>query len=248
MQPHIVSLGAQKNFSKFANEIGQKWEKNEKQFNELYFQELIAKAILFRFLDKNIMKQDWYGGYKANIVTYSLAKLSCMILETGKYLDLVQIWKDQKLSSALETQLLKIAQIVNEHIQTTPEVKTNVTEWCKTEWCWTKLQKLSIPLDTDVEVDLLENDEIKFREKNAEKIQKTDNGIFSQKYVIEKGAEYWKQVAMYGLTRAFLSPKEVSIMRIACEIPKKIPSEKQSEIIVKVEEKLKKEGLFLEES
>jgi len=30
MQPHSVSLGAQKNFSKFANEIGQKWEKNVK--------------------------------------------------------------------------------------------------------------------------------------------------------------------------------------------------------------------------
>ncbi|HIE64402.1 MAG: AIPR family protein [Nitrospira sp.] len=127
-QPHSVSLGAQKNFSKFASKLNQKWEKNEKQFNELYFQNLIAKAILFRFLDKTIMKQSWHGGYKANIVTYSLAKLANMISEAGENLDLAQIWKSQKLSPALKTQLLTIAELVNNHIQDTPEGITNVTE------------------------------------------------------------------------------------------------------------------------
>ncbi len=247
MQPHIVSLGAQKNFAKFANEIGKKWEKNEKQFNELYFQNLIAKAILFRFLDKNIMKQSWYGGYKANIVTYSLAKLAQMTSAIGKHLDLAQIWKTQKLSLALEVQLLTIAGLVNEHIQDTPEGITNVTEWCKKEWCWKKLKELSIPLNQDVVVGLLDNDEIKSREKGAEKIQKIDNGIIAQNYVIEKGPEYWKEVAQYGLEGAFLSPKEMGIIGIACKIPNKIPSEKQSEIVVKIEEKLKSEGLFLQD-
>ncbi|MGB5157360.1 AIPR family protein [Desulfobacterium sp. N47] len=245
MQPHIVSLGAQKNFAKFANEIGQNWEKNEKQFNELYFQNIIAKAILFHFLDKSIMKQSWYGGYKANIVTYSLAKLARMVSETGKNLDLTQIWKSQKLSIALETQLMAIAELVNEHIQNTPEGITNVTEWCKKELCWKKLQELSIPLNHDLVAGLLDNDVINSQEKSAEKVQKTDDGIFAQKYVIEKGAEYWKQVARYGMEGAFLSPKEMSIIGIACEIPNKIPSEKQSEIVVKIEEKLKNEGFFV---
>lgn len=246
IKPHIVSLGAQKNFANFANEIGQKWEKNEKQFNELYFQNLIAKAILFRFLDKNIMKQSWYGGYKANIVTYSLAKLGHMISETGNSLDLAQIWKAQKLSSVLESQLLVIAEVVNVHIQDTPDGITNVTEWCKKEWCWKKLQDLSLSLNKDVMAALLYRDEVKSQEKSAEKVQKTDNGIFAQKYVFEKGADYWKKVAQYGLNGKFLSPKEIGIMRIACEIPNKIPSEKQSEIVVEVEEKLKSEGLFFD--
>ena len=74
--PYTVSKGAQKNFAAYAGEIGKKWDKNEKQFNELFFKRLIAKAIVFRYLDRNIMKQPWYGGgYKANIVTYSIAKL-----------------------------------------------------------------------------------------------------------------------------------------------------------------------------
>ena len=146
MKPHIVSLGAQKNFARFANDIGLKWDKNEKKFNELYFKTLIAKAILFRYLDKNIMKQNWYGGYKANIVTYSLAKFFDMILTSGKNLDLLQIWRSQKLFDELEIQLLKIAKLVNEHIQKTPEGITNVTEWCKRERCWMNLQELSIHL------------------------------------------------------------------------------------------------------
>lgn len=246
MQPHIVSLGAQKNFAKFANEVGKKWEKNEKQFNELYFQNLIAKAILFRYLDKNIMKQSWYGGYKANIVTYSLAKLVYMISATGKHLDLVRIWKDQKLSSGLEGQLLVIADLVNERIQDTPEGITNVTEWCKKEWCWKKIQDLPIPLDQNVVKDLLDDEEKTSRKKSAEKIQTIDNGIHAQSYVVEKGAEYWKKVASYGLKGSFLSEKEMGIIAVACEIPRKLPTEKQSRIVMKVEKKIINEGFFPE--
>ena len=141
---------------------------------------------------------------------------------------------------------LSIAELVNQHIQYTPEGITNVTEWCKKEWCWKKLQDLPIPLNKDVVLGLLDRDKVKWQEKSAEKVQKIDNGIFAQKYVIEKGAGYWKEVARYGLEGALLSPKEMSIMQIACEIPNKIPSEKQSEIVMDVEKKLKGEGLFLE--
>jgi len=246
MQPHIVSSGAQKNFARFASETGQEWEKDEKQFNELYFQNVIAKAILFRFLDKSVMKQDWYGGYKANINTYSLAKLAHMVSETGRSLDLTQIWRDQKISPALETQLLIIAELVNEHIQDTPESVTNVTEWCKKEWCWKKLQSLPIPLHNDVVSGLLDNDEVKWQVKDAKKIQKMDNGIKAQEYVVEKGAQYWKEVAKFGLAGTFLTDKEMDIMGIACQVPNKIPSEKQSEIVMDVEERLTGEGLFLE--
>ena len=62
-------------------------------------------------LDKSMMKQSWYGGYKANIVTYSLAKLTQMVDDTGKRLNLNQIWKDQGLSPALEAQLLILSLI-----------------------------------------------------------------------------------------------------------------------------------------
>jgi hypothetical protein len=38
----------------------------------------------------------------------------------------------------------------------------------------------------------------------------------------------------------------MGIIEIACEIPSKIPSEKQSEVIIQIEKKVKDEGFFLE--
>ncbi|MBK8990093.1 MAG: AIPR family protein [Chloroflexi bacterium] len=236
-----------KNFAEFAKEIGQKWEQNEKQFNELYFKHLVAKAILFRFLDKNIMRQAWYGGYKANIVTYSITKLAYMVSSTRKRLDLEQIWKNQKLSPALESQLLLIAESVNEQIQDAPELITNVTEWCKKEACWQRIKdSQQVTLNQDLIIELLDVQEVLDRAKDAEKTQTIDNGIFSQKYVIEKGADYWKQVAQYGLKGKHLSPMEMEIIQIACKIPNKIPSEKQSQVIIKIENKVIAEGFFVE--
>ncbi len=246
MKPHTVSLGAQKNFASFASEIGKKWEKNEKQFNELYFKSLIAKAILFRFLDKNIMRQPWYGGYKANIVTYSVAKFSHMVSEANGKLDLAKIWKDQKLSEGIERQLLEIATIVNKHIQDTPESITNVTEWCKKEWCWNNLLEIEIPLSEEVTKQLLDRDEHLSMEKSAEQLQKMDNGIMSQAAIVDKGAEYWKKIAQFGLNGKFLTPKEMSIVEIACAIPYKLPSEKQSSVLLDVEKRLIEEGFFEE--
>jgi hypothetical protein len=245
MRPHMVSFGAQKNFAEFAKEIGQKWQQNEQQFNELYFKHLVAKAILFRFLDKNIMRQAWYGGYKANIVTYSIAKLAYMVSSTRKRLDLEQIWKNQKLSPALESQLLLIAEMVNEQIQDTPELITNVTEWCKKEACWQRIRdSKQITLGQDFIAELLDIQEVMDRAKDAEKTQTVDNGILSQKYVIEKGSEYWKQVAQYGLMGKYLSPMEMGIIEIACNVPNKIPSVKQAQIIIRIERKVEKEGFF----
>lgn len=248
MKPHVVSLGAQRNFARFASDIGQNWEKNDKQFNEMYFKHLIAKAILFRFLDRSVMKQSWYGGYKANIVTYSLAKLTHLIFKTNKHLDFDRIWREQIPSELLQSQLMTIATIVNEKIQDTPDNITNVTEWCKKELCWQRIEDTSIELDANLMRELLDTDEIGIQKKNAEKVQKIDDGISSQKYVFSKGAQYWKEVAQFGLERRCLSPKEMSIITIACQIPNKVPTERQSDIVVSVEKKVKEEGFFFPSS
>jgi hypothetical protein len=155
-QPHIVSLGAQKNFAKFASEILKGWEENEQQFNELYFKELIAKAIIFRFLDRSLMKQTWYGGYKANIIAYSIAKFSELISVTGKQLDLLLIWKRQQLTETTQKNLLDIARLVNEAIQDTPDGITNVTEWCKKTQCWVNVQLIDYKLDTEMLSELVD--------------------------------------------------------------------------------------------
>ena len=247
MHPHIVSLGAQKNFANFVSELSREWDKNEKYFNEFYFKSLIAKAILFRFLDKTIMQQQWYGGYKANIITYSLAKLAVLVSGTNRQLDLEKIWRSQRLSTTLESQLLQIAEAVNETIQDTPAGITNVTEWCKKEACWEKVKSAQIPLSWHTISELVENREVEQREKDARDAQIIQNGIETQKYVYEKGSEYWKQIGHWGLKNNIFSQKEMGIIAIACEIPNKVPSDKQAKIIVQIEEKVKRAGFLPKE-
>ena len=243
MLPHKVSLGAQKNFAEFAAKIANKWENNDAHFSELYFKQLIAKAILFRYLDTNIMKQDWYGGYKAQIVTYSLALLVKMVMDTGKHLDLSRIWKEQNLSPAVKSQLLVIAELVNKKIQQTPEDITNVGEWCKRELCWYGVKELQLTLSEELVSELIESEELKDREKDAEKTQKVDTGISNQTYVVEKGENYWQQIRQWISTQeVFLSPKEMDILGVACDIPNRIPSDKQSDIIKDIERKTIEEG------
>ena len=126
--PYQVSEGAQKNFHKFMLRL-----KDYKGFvpDEAYYHNLIAKAILFRQTEKLVQKQQ-YGGYRANIVTYTLAFLS---YKTAQRIDLDRIWKEQALTSALEWEIIEVSKFVQKLI-VNPPGGANVSEWCKKEKCW----------------------------------------------------------------------------------------------------------------
>jgi hypothetical protein len=244
MQPNLVSMGAQKNFAKFASEIGKSWESHDKEYNELYFERLIAKAIMFRYLDKNIMRQEWYGGYKANIVTYSIAKLVTMVKETGRRIDLERIWSEQKLPGAMEEQLLEIAEAVNYEIQDTPEGFTNVTEWCKRAMCWEKIQDLNIDLSREFYKELIYADEAREHEHSAQQVQKIHSGIEIQAYVIERGPKHWARLLEWASDNQAFNRQQMSIIESACFIPKRLPSEKQAMVIKKLEEQATQDGFY----
>jgi len=241
-KPHIVSLGAQKNFVKFAETIAKKWAKNEQIFNELYFKELISKAIIFRTVDKFIMKQPWYGGYKANIVTYTVAKLSQDIEKTGMSLDLEQIWNRQCLTPNMVEFLINVSEYVNDVIQDTPEGITNVTEWCKKETCWLNVQKTNFQIPDQIRTELISRRKQQHKVKDAKSVQNIDNGIHAQTHVLEKGPDYWNKILMWSQNNMIFSPFEYSLLQTARQIPVKIPSEKQSIKLIGIEKKAIEEG------
>lgn len=167
--PHIVSLGAQKNYSKFILRLD---EENEIQPDEEYFRKLIAKAIMFKISDK-LINQQKYGGYKANIVTYTLALISFLTL---KRIDLEKIWKEQTISPALEEFIIEISRLVHQHITSPPDGR-NVTEWCKKEECWKNLMKVKVEIPDSLKNELLDNTEFTNNSENltqvTEKIEDT---------------------------------------------------------------------------
>lgn len=229
-KPHIVSMGAQKNFAKFASEIGAAWEKNDRQFNELYFKELITKAILFRHTEKLVMQQDWYaGGYRANIVTYTLALLARLIREAGASLDFSRIWKEQAPGNELDRQIASLAREVNNIIQDTPDYITNVTEWCKKDACWARVSSARITM-TESFVSTLKGREEAVREhKDASKVQVIDNGIEAQKRVLELTMSgTWQALKDWNSREGVLGGKQLGCVDAAARSLQRMPSEKQS--------------------
>ncbi len=242
-KPHIVSRGAQKNFADFAKDIGKEWEGNPKQFNELYFKHTIAKAIIFRTTEKLVSNQPWYdGGYRANIVVYTIALIALKVSETKKVVDLTRIWNDQRISDAFYNQLEDIAKLVNDAIVDTPAGISNVTEWAKKEGCWLKVQGMNPEL-SDVFIDeLIDRGHLVAEEKDAKKVQTIDDGIKAQSMVIELGSDKWQEILDWGFKRKLLTKDDISFIKVATRIPSKIPSEKQSMRLMSILARLQEEG------
>lgn len=145
--PHLVSRGAQKNFWEFTLLLR---DRGRVTVDERYFQRLVAKAILFREAEKIIQAQK-YGGYRANIVTYTLAWLS---RKSSQRIDLDRVWREQKLTLALEEAIRLVSLEVQKHIISSPG-GGNITEWCKKEACWQSLKDAQFGLPQAFEKDLI---------------------------------------------------------------------------------------------
>ena len=137
-KPQWVSKGAQKNFAAFTLELS---KKGAYEPDEQYFQWLIAKALLFRRAEKLVHAQE-YGGYRANIVTYTLALISHA---TSQRLSLIDIWRTQEVPSTLEKLIVDASERVQKVI-TAPPGGRNITEWCKSDACWDAVRAIELTL------------------------------------------------------------------------------------------------------
>lgn len=146
--PFQVSEGAQKNFRRFTLRLD---ERKAALPDEKYFQNLVAKAILFRCTEK-LVQQQQYGGYRANIVTYTLALLS---FKTAQRINLERIWKEQSLSPILEAEIIKVSKIIH-GIITNPPGGANVGEWCKKEKCWDAVKKCDYAVSNELYSELVD--------------------------------------------------------------------------------------------
>lgn len=135
-----------------------------------------------------------------------------------------------------------ISRRVNEVITDTPPGISNVTEWCKKEYCWDKVKATSIDLPEEFCSELISMDEVLTDQKDAKKIQKIDNGIVAQGKVVEMGSDKWKSAATWGVHEKLLSPDDLGILKTACQMPLKVPSEKQSIRLLEILERLQENG------
>jgi hypothetical protein len=126
--PYIVSRGAQKNFSDYMIRLG---GRDQVVVDRSYLERLIAKGILFRTAERIVQRQE-FGGYRANIVTYTIALLAHA---TSQRINFDRIWREQALTPAMQETVARSSHEVHRIITNPPNAR-NITEWCKSEKCW----------------------------------------------------------------------------------------------------------------
>ena len=242
-KPDTVSKGAQKNFADFASNIGKEWEKRAGDFNELYYRQLIAKAILFRSVEKLVSAQPWYeGGYRANIVAYAISKLAHDMSEHKEQVDFEKIWGKQALTDGLEEALALSAKAAHDVIVNPPVGVRNVTEWAKQQACWNRVKAVNVDWPESLASDLVGRGEVMDRKKSARSERKVMDGIDGQTAVINAGAGFWSEVSEWGREASLLSPRDVGVLEVAKMIPNKIPSELQCKVLLETLVKFQENG------
>jgi hypothetical protein len=141
-KPHVVSLGAQKNFERFMETLASRAGSESPLPDLVAYKRMVAKAIIFKAAQKLI--RPMFPAFQANVVAYTVSVLSERI---GNRLDLDKIWQQQALSSRLQEQIQAWAREVNEALHTTAEGRM-VSEWAKKAECWeiVRNRNLSSPL------------------------------------------------------------------------------------------------------
>lgn len=251
--PDIVSRGNQYNMRIFAELIGKEWkaDKNKTKYNSFYFKKCIALTIMFKQTEKIVSSAKWYEkAYRANIVTYTLSSLFYMIEKdcTEYELNYNKIWNAQNLYSELREQIEDLAYVVFRYINddSVPRTTNNIGEWCKKQACWEFAKKLMNKgewrLNNNFIYTLDEKSKIEDIAHKEAKNQKENDNIKYQTEVINLGDDYWKSALRWGMEMKLLSETDISFLKSATNFRKKIPSDKQCPMILRIRQRLIDEG------
>lgn len=247
--PMWVNRGSQKNFVRYAERIGKEWEKSSDAFNEFYFKRVVARGLIFRATERIVSNQSWYnGGYRANIVAYTLALLAEIAKRRNGSVDFMEVWRTQTVGAVLNESIALVSCAVNDDITRPANGVSNISEWCKKEACWTRMTNRIEAVEAALPVafydHLVSLGDLEETMRSAKRAQKVDNGIEAQKKVLAVSASEWARINRSMLERNLLTPKEVGVMKVAMQIPLKLPTEKQSMVLLEILHKGQIEGIL----
>lgn len=242
MLPYNVAWGGEVNAVRFQVEMEKQWKKDPSVFNEFYFRDLIAKAIMFATIRKTVLHQDWYkerNGYLIQNVTYAFSKLIYEIQKLGMIMNYRYIWDKQELPVFLIDDIIKIAYITRE-VFFRPNIG-NVETYCKKSECWDEVKELPCELSVSTKAFLLNKDDIRDEKAAVKKEQKFSDGISTEVEVFNFGDEYWRNLSDVGVQQGVLNESDVQLLALTIEYCKGTRGLPQSHFkkIMGVREKLR---------
>ena len=148
-------------------------------------------------------------------------------------------WSNEPLFSAIMTYVEAVYKVLAD---TQPEGIQIFSEWGKRKECWDEAKQIQLDLVPVLEYTISQDEylsSVKEQKSNAVMIK----GIEAQTYVVSKPASYWNSLVNWiHKGNISITAKEDGILSYATKIPYKIPSDKQSEVIIKIEKKAIESG------
>lgn len=231
LHPDIVAKGKNYVIKEFNKIISEEYKKDKGVFNEFYFKKCICAAIIYRAVDGYLEKNKdsakkptgfWYktGGYKYDIVPYTIAKIISAI-PSGYVLDWNLIWQKQSLSHAFMHEIEVVTKMTNDFICESYGVI--VTEYCKKEATWIAYrdQVKYIPSAKFIE-ELMPEMIMREEEVSAQKDQKDAEDLKYVMDIITAGTDYWQRLLDLGVQSGNISNSDQYYLRQAIEMAKKV--------------------------
>ena len=191
--PHCVVDGNEVNFRAFRDYVMPNLE-----VNQVFYEDLIAKAILFKDVDKRHgtkrSKTPPIGDMKQVMVPYSIALLK---IATNGCLDLEKIWKKQQVSEELSDYMYNLMVKLNQYlIDNTP--RSNIIEWATKEDCWQKVKtEFHIPDTTSIKDDIASKEAIELRYADYTEFD-TEYYDLCKRLILAIEASTWDKIAEWG--------------------------------------------------
>lgn len=202
--PHYVVRGNQKNYVQFIN------YSLEKKLNNVYFEDTIAKAILYRAAEKAYgIKPNAIGDMRYITVPYAITLLNCL---TKNQLDLYKIWKAQDVSETLKSLFHEMMSAIEPFIKDTAPGGL-YGEWAKKEDCWIKVKNNDFGFDLSI----INQDLIDKKNPPKRTIISADEEAQQQ---IKEGIEkirtvppsVWIKIDNWGTETQELTPNQINVL------------------------------------
>jgi hypothetical protein len=209
--PHFVVRGNQKNYVQFMN------HNLPKKVDSIYFEDTVAKAILFRTAEKKYgVKPNSIGDMRYITVPYTIAYLSNRLKHK---LDLYKTWKTQSVSENFKNLLYNLMVNVEDFIKRNAPGSL-YGEWAKKEECWQEVKKQNFIIDLDsIQADLEDPKNLASRKKLSDEEAALTQSAADIEKIKSVPGKIWHKIEEWGRTTELLSVQQQSV---AWNLPGKI--------------------------
>lgn len=201
--PHLIVRGNEKNYAEFIN------NNLPKKVTGVYFEDLIAKFIIFRQAEKLYgIKPNSIGEMRNAVVPYAISLFGYL---TDYKLNLEKIWKNQMISDELKAVLYSLMKQINSFIlQNSPS--SHYIEWAKKEECWEIIKQIQWSIDYESIKNDLATDEQLLKRKSISDDLDTDMIQKENELSLLRSIPYslWKKIEEWGKDTGLLTTNQQS--------------------------------------